>query len=63
MTFLNCSCAKAKFDSELKEARTEQSKVHKEYYQMESANKSKEKELEEKVVLIFMIFFVQIENK
>ncbi|CAG8518942.1 15090_t:CDS:10 [Rhizophagus irregularis] len=37
-----------KFDSELKEARLEQSKVHKEYFQMEGVIKSKEKELEEK---------------
>ncbi|RIA97440.1 condensin complex subunit SMC1 [Glomus cerebriforme] len=37
-----------KFDSELKEARMEQSKVHKEYFQMESDIKLKEKELEEK---------------
>lgn len=40
-----------KFDSELKEARLEQSKVHKEYFQMEGVIKSKEKELEEKVIL------------
>ncbi|CAI2190961.1 2319_t:CDS:10, partial [Funneliformis geosporum] len=36
------------FDSELKKARIEQSSVHEEYYQIESAIKSKEKELEEK---------------
>ncbi|CAG8505933.1 15264_t:CDS:10 [Funneliformis mosseae] len=36
------------FDSELKKARMEQSAVHKKYYQIENAIKSKEKELEEK---------------
>jgi len=35
----------------------EQSKVHKEYYQIENAIKSKEKELEEKVY-IFIFFIV-----
>jgi hypothetical protein len=36
----------------------EQSKVHKEYYQMEGAIKSKEKELEEKVVIF--VFRVEV---
>jgi hypothetical protein len=52
-----------KFDSELKEARLEQSKVHKEYFQMESAIKSKEKELEEKVIFQFVEIYEQWKYK